>query len=92
MLLYLDGSDSSTDYAARAGVDLLHSLANTAPGWGRYRRAVTIHDLHYRLVPEAHLGVLLGRVRAAIDESGAQRTPMSPREAASLPGTERRVA
>lgn len=44
--------------AARAGVDLLHSLANTAPGWGRFRRVVTIHDLSYRLVPEAHLGLL----------------------------------
>ena len=44
--------------AARAGVDLLHSLANTAPGWGPFRRVVTIHDLSYRLVPEAHLGVL----------------------------------
>ena len=43
-------------------------------------------------VPEAHLGVLLGRVRAAIDESGAATTPMSPREGASLSGTERRVA
>jgi glycosyltransferase involved in cell wall biosynthesis len=44
--------------AARSGVDLLHSLANTAPAWGRFRRVVTIHDLSYRLVPEAHLGVL----------------------------------
>lgn len=44
--------------AARAGVDLVHSLASTAPAWGRYRRVVTIHDLAYRLVPEAHLGVL----------------------------------
>lgn len=44
--------------AARAGVELLHSLANTAPGWGRFRRVVTIHDLLYRLVPEAHLGLL----------------------------------
>lgn len=44
--------------AARAGVDVLHSLANTAPVWGRFRRVVTIHDLHYRLAPEAHLGVL----------------------------------
>ena len=43
---------------ARAGVDLLHSLANTGPSWGRFRRVVTIHDLHHRLVPEAHLGVL----------------------------------
>jgi glycosyltransferase involved in cell wall biosynthesis len=44
--------------AARAGVDLVHSLASTAPAWGRFRRVVTIHDLAYRLVPEAHLGVL----------------------------------
>lgn len=44
--------------ASRAGVDLLHSLASTAPGWGRFLRVVTIHDLNYRLVPEAHLGLL----------------------------------
>ncbi len=44
--------------AARAGVDLLHSLANTAPVWGRFRRVATIHDLNYRLVPEAHLGLM----------------------------------
>jgi glycosyltransferase involved in cell wall biosynthesis len=40
--------------AARAGVDLLHSLASTAPGWGRFRSVVTIHDLIYRIVPEGH--------------------------------------
>jgi len=44
--------------AERAGVDLIHSLGNTAPGWGRFRRVVTIHDLAYRLAPEAHLGML----------------------------------
>ena len=44
--------------AAHTGVDLLHSLANTAPVRGRYRRVATIHDLSYRLVPEAHLGLL----------------------------------
>jgi glycosyltransferase involved in cell wall biosynthesis len=44
--------------AARAGVDVLHSLASTAPSWGRFRRVVTIHDLNYRIVPEAHLGLL----------------------------------
>ncbi len=44
--------------AARAGVDVLHSLASTAPVWGRFRRVVTIHDLNYRTVPEAHFGVL----------------------------------
>jgi glycosyltransferase involved in cell wall biosynthesis len=44
--------------AERAGVDLLHSLANTAPAWGRFRRVVTIHDLHHRIVPDAHFGML----------------------------------
>jgi glycosyltransferase involved in cell wall biosynthesis len=40
--------------AERAGVDLLHSFASTAPGWGSFRRVVTIHDLIYRTLPEAH--------------------------------------
>ena len=44
--------------ARRAGVDVLHSLASTAPVRGRFRRVVTIHDLLYRVVPEAHFGVL----------------------------------
>lgn len=44
--------------AARVGVDLVHSLANTAPSWGRFRRVVTIHDLSYRLVPDAHSRLL----------------------------------
>jgi glycosyltransferase involved in cell wall biosynthesis len=43
--------------AERAGIDLLHSLASTAPGWGRFRRVVTIHDLIYRALPEVHAGV-----------------------------------
>lgn len=42
--------------AARAGVDLLHSLASTAPLWGSFRRVVTIHDLIYERYPEAHGG------------------------------------
>jgi len=43
--------------AARAGVDLVHSLASTAPLWGRFRRVVTIHDLIYARFPEAHAGI-----------------------------------
>jgi glycosyltransferase involved in cell wall biosynthesis len=43
--------------AARAGIDLLHSLASTAPARGRFRRIVTVHDLIYRTVPEAHGGL-----------------------------------
>jgi glycosyltransferase involved in cell wall biosynthesis len=43
--------------AARAGVDVLHSLASTAPARGKFRRVVTIHDLIYRIYPEAHFGL-----------------------------------
>ena len=43
--------------AERAGVDLVHSLASTAPAWGRFRRVVTVHDLIYRRFPEAHAGL-----------------------------------
>lgn len=43
--------------AAREGIDLLHSLASTAPTWGRFRRVVTVHDLIYARFPEAHAGI-----------------------------------
>jgi glycosyltransferase involved in cell wall biosynthesis len=57
--------------AARAGVDVLHSLASTAPVWGSFRRVVTIHDVIYRIYPEAH-----GRVRAL---GMAQLVPLAAR-------------
>jgi glycosyltransferase involved in cell wall biosynthesis len=43
--------------AARAGVDLLHSMASTAPAWGPFRRVVTVHDLIYARFPDAHAGI-----------------------------------
>jgi glycosyltransferase involved in cell wall biosynthesis len=43
--------------AARAGVELMHSLASTAPLWGRFRRVVTVHDLIYARFPDAHAGI-----------------------------------
>jgi glycosyltransferase involved in cell wall biosynthesis len=43
--------------AARAGVDLLHSLASTAPVWGNFRRVSTVHDLIYARFPDAHTGL-----------------------------------
>jgi glycosyltransferase involved in cell wall biosynthesis len=43
--------------AARERVQLLHSLASTAPARGPFRRVVTIHDLIYARFPEAHAGV-----------------------------------
>jgi glycosyltransferase involved in cell wall biosynthesis len=52
--------------AARAGVDLLHSLASTAPAVGPFRRVVTIHDLIYARYPEAHAGLRALGMRALV--------------------------
>jgi glycosyltransferase involved in cell wall biosynthesis len=43
--------------ASRQGVDLVHSLASTAPLWGAFRRVVTVHDLIYAHYPDAHSGI-----------------------------------
>ena len=52
--------------ARRAGIDLLHSLANTSPVWGRFRRVVTIHDLIYHVVPDARTGIRARGMRALV--------------------------
>jgi glycosyltransferase involved in cell wall biosynthesis len=44
--------------AAKARCDVVHSLASTAPLRGRFPRVTTIHDLNYKLVPDAHFGLL----------------------------------
>jgi glycosyltransferase involved in cell wall biosynthesis len=43
--------------AERAGCDLVHSLASTAPLRGRTPRVTTVHDLNYKLVPGTHFGL-----------------------------------
>ncbi len=43
--------------ARRAGCGVVHSLASTAPARGRFARVVTIHDLNYLMVPDAHFGL-----------------------------------
>jgi glycosyltransferase involved in cell wall biosynthesis len=43
--------------AARARVDLVHSLASTAPLWGPFARVSTVHDLIYARFPDAHSGL-----------------------------------
>jgi glycosyltransferase involved in cell wall biosynthesis len=43
--------------ASHHGCELVHSLASTAPARGRFRRVVTIHDLNYLVVPDAHFGL-----------------------------------
>ncbi len=52
--------------AARAKVDLVHSLASTAPLWGRFRRVVTVHDLIYARFPDAHAGVRAKAMRVLV--------------------------
>lgn len=53
--------------ARRAGVDLVHSLANTAPLRGPYRRVTTVHDLIHLVHPEAHFGVLAKGLGVLVD-------------------------
>jgi glycosyltransferase involved in cell wall biosynthesis len=52
--------------AGKAGVELVHSLASTAPLHGRFHRVVTVHDLIYARVPEAHAGVRNLAMRALV--------------------------
>jgi glycosyltransferase involved in cell wall biosynthesis len=52
--------------AARERVDLLHSLASTAPAWGSFRRVLTVHDLIYARLPEAHGGLRALGMRALV--------------------------
>jgi glycosyltransferase involved in cell wall biosynthesis len=59
--------------AARAGVQLMHSLASTAPVWGRFRRVVTIHDLIYARFPDAHPGIRDKGMRVLVP-AGARRS------------------
>ncbi len=42
---------------ARAHVQLMHSMASTAPVWGRFQRVTTVHDLIYARFPDAHSGL-----------------------------------
>jgi glycosyltransferase involved in cell wall biosynthesis len=52
--------------AARGGCDLVHSLASTAPLWGRVPRVTTIHDINYLVVPEAHFGLRAAGMRVLV--------------------------
>ena len=59
--------------AMRAGVQVLHSLASTAPLWGRFRRVVTVHDLIYARFPDAHPGIRDKGMRVLVP-AGARRS------------------
>jgi glycosyltransferase involved in cell wall biosynthesis len=59
--------------AMRAGCDVVHSLASTAPAWGRFRRVLTVHDLIYARFPDAHPG-LRDRGMRVLVPLGARRS------------------
>jgi glycosyltransferase involved in cell wall biosynthesis len=59
--------------AARQGVNLLHSLGSTSPARGRFRRVATIHDVIYRVFPEAH-EFLRARVMGVLVPVSARRS------------------
>lgn len=55
---WVRGEQQHVPMMARSlGVDIVHSLASTAPAWGPFKRVTTIHDLHYKVVPDAHFGL-----------------------------------
>jgi glycosyltransferase involved in cell wall biosynthesis len=55
--------------AAAVGADLIHSLASTAPLRSSMRRVTTIHDLNYKLVPDAHFGLRALGMRVLVPAS-----------------------
>jgi glycosyltransferase involved in cell wall biosynthesis len=59
--------------AERVGAHLLHSLASTAPLWGRVPRVTTVHDLNFKLVPDTHFG-LRGLGMRALVPAAARRS------------------
>jgi glycosyltransferase involved in cell wall biosynthesis len=59
--------------AVRHRVQLVHSLASTAPVWGPFKRVVTIHDLIYARFPEAHAGLRDKGMRVLVP-AGARRS------------------
>lgn len=68
--------------AARAGVDVLHSLANTGPARGPFARVVTIHDLIHRFHPDTH-GSLKARGMALLVALAARRSDRVMADSAS---------
>ena len=52
--------------ARRTRTELVHSVSSTAPATGGFARVVTVHDLHYRVYPEAHFGIRALGMRALV--------------------------
>lgn len=77
--------------AQRAKVDVLHSLANTGPGWGRFRRVVTIHDLIYHVVGEARGGLRARGMRLLLPLAVRGNSRIIVDAAATVPDLERHL-
>jgi glycosyltransferase involved in cell wall biosynthesis len=60
--------------AKREGVELVHSLATTGPGRGGCERVATVHDLIYKVHPEAHFGVISMGMRVLVPLSVKRAT------------------
>ena len=60
--------------AERAGVQLMHSLASTAPLWGRAKRVTTVHDLIYARFPDAHAGLRDKGMRVLVPQAARRST------------------
>ncbi|MEA2492467.1 MAG: hypothetical protein QOJ29_378 [Thermoleophilaceae bacterium] len=56
------------------GVDLVHSLATTGPARGPFRRVATVHDLIYKVHPEAHFGLISMGMRVLVPLSVKRAT------------------
>lgn len=71
-----------TRAAARLRPDVLHSLASTGPVHGAAARVVTVHDLHYRALPEAHPGLRSLGMRMLVPAAAKRsRRVIAPSEA-----------
>jgi translation initiation factor IF-2 len=57
--------------ARRAGCDLVHSLASTAPAWGPFARVTTIHDLNFLVVPEDRTARQIAEQRQARERAAS---------------------
>ena len=60
--------------AKQAGVELVHSLATTGPGRGDFKRVATVHDLIYKIHPDAHFGLISMGMRVLVPLSVKRAT------------------
>ena len=73
---WVRGEQQHVPRMARGGCDLIHSLASHGAAVEPRARAITtIHDLNYKLVPEAHFGLRALGMRVLVPASRAALAP-----------------